>query len=57
MEKKEMEFEFERATKNAYMFQGAKEGEGCVGMGVSITETQGKVGEREMTKIKDILDW
>ena len=54
MNNKEIEFEFERATKNTYRFQEKASGNPAIG---TLYVQKAVFGDREPRKVKDTVEW
>jgi hypothetical protein len=54
MEKKEIEFEFERATKNTYRFQEKSSGSPVIG---TLYVQKSVFGSKEPKKVKVTVEW
>ena len=54
MDKKEIEFEFERATKNTYRFQEKSSGEQLIG---TLYVHKAVFGSKEPKKLKVTVEW
>jgi hypothetical protein len=54
MEKKEIEFEFERATKNTYRFQERSTGNPAIG---TLYVQKSLFGSKEPKKLKVTVEW
>ncbi|QRF74640.1 hypothetical protein Thermo_00125 [Thermoplasmatales archaeon] len=54
MSKKEIQFEFERATKNTFRFQEKASGEPSIG---TLYVQKSVFGSREPKKVKVIVEW
>ncbi len=54
MDKKEIEFEFERATKNTYRFQEKSSGEPSIG---TLYVKKAVFGTKEPEKVKVTVEW
>ena len=54
MDKKEIEFEFERATKNIYRFQEKASGPPVIG---TLYVQKSVFGSKELKKVKVTVEW
>jgi hypothetical protein len=54
MEKKEIEFEFERATKNTYRFQEKSSGSPVIG---TLYVQKSVFGSKELKNVKAAVEW